>query len=124
MTLNGICRIDGETSVPKDIGGKLRYLHRVPITFPEYGESACRAVQHQSLQFLPVIETISVMDVLGDVAHNRIGASPQTVGECAIHHHPEILCLVNDHMACLPDAVNLLDPLINIGESRQVIEIK
>ena len=64
------------------------------------------------------------MDILGDVAHDRVGAAPETVGQHTVGHHAEILGLINDHMAGLPDAVVLLDPLIKISESRQIIEVK
>ncbi len=65
------------------------------------------------------------MDILGHIPHNRKrAAAAHTVFQRRIRRHPEILRLVNDHMACLPDFLRLLHPLVQIGERRQVIDVK
>ena len=63
------------------------------------------------------------MDILRHISHDRVGAAPQTVLQCSVGHHTEILCLINDHMAGLPDAVCLLNTFVQIGQSRQIIHI-
>ena len=124
MAFYGIDRVDGEAAVPQDPGGKIRDLYSISVAFPEHAEIAGQSPEHQAFQVFPVVQSVSVMDILGDVAHDRIRTVPQAVGERAICHHAEILRLVDDHMACLADAVGLLDALINVGEGCQVIQVK
>ena len=64
------------------------------------------------------------MNVLGNVPHDGIGASSEAIFQRPVRHHAEILRFVDDHMARFPDSVSLFDPLVQISERRQIIEIK
>ena len=64
------------------------------------------------------------MNILGDVTHDRIGTAAEAVVESAVCHHAEVLRLIDDHVASLADTVGFLDPLVNVSECCQVIEIE
>ncbi len=64
------------------------------------------------------------MDILGNVAHDGVGAVLDTEIQHTVGHHAEILGLVNDHMVGFADDLRFLYPFIKIGKSRQVIDIE
>ncbi len=64
------------------------------------------------------------MDVLGDVAHNRIGTAADAGVQDVVGHHAEILCFVDDDMVCLADDFRLLDPLVEVGQCGQVVDVE
>ena len=124
VPLDRVHRIDREIPMFQDAGGKVRDLHGISVAFLQHTEPAGYSLQHQTFQIFPVVQPVSVMDILGDVPHDRVGAVPKAVGERAVRHHTEILRLVDDHMARLADAVRLFDPFVNVGKRRQVIKVK
>ena len=64
------------------------------------------------------------MNILGSIPHDRVGASPHTVVQAPIYHHTKVLCLIDNHMACLPHRIGFLDPFIDICHRRKVVHIK
>ena len=64
------------------------------------------------------------MDVLRDVAHHCIGAAADAGMQGMIGHHAEILCLVDDDMVCLADDFRLFDPLIEVSQCGQVVDVE
>ena len=124
VTDHGLHRVNGEISMAEDLRRKIRNLHGISVALFQQAEAVKGAGEDQLLKLLPVVEAIAEMDILGDVAHDRVGAAPETVGQHTVGPHAEILGLVDDHMAGLPDAVVLLDPLIEVSEGRQIVEVE
>ena len=63
------------------------------------------------------------MNILGNISHNRIGTASEAVGKGRIYHHTEILGLINDDMGGFPDWIDFLNPLVQIGQCRQVVNV-
>ena len=124
MTADRFHRINRKISMPQDFRCKMRNLHRVAVAFLQQPETVWIRGKHQFSQFFPVVQTVSEMNVLGHVAHDCIGTTPETVFQRPVCHHSKILCLVDDHMARLPDSVGFLDPFVQIRKRRQIVEIK
>ena len=124
MALHRFYRIYRKVSMTEDFRGKSGNFHSIPVAFLQYPEGITGAGKKQFLKLFPVIQSPAEMYILGNISHNRIGTAPQTVIQDSVGHHAEVLGLINDHMAGFPDAVCFFDPFINIGQSRQVIQIK
>ena len=117
-------RIDGKIPVAQNLVRICRDLHRVAVAFPQKPKGVIVAGQDESAQFIPVIQAVLKMDILRGIAHDRVGAARQARIHAPVCHHPEVLRLIDHHMACLPDRVCLLDPLVDIGQRRQIIDVK
>ena len=117
-------RIDRKVPMPQNLVCKIGDLHRIPVTLPQNAERIVRAGQNQLFQLLPVVQAVGKMDILRRISHNGIRTVTQTVMKHLVRHHPEILRLVDDHMARLAHGIVFLDPLIEVCQRRQIIDIK
>ena len=124
MPQHRLHRINRKIPVPQDFICKIGDLHRVPVTLPQNAERIVRAGQNQLFQLLPVVQAVGKMDILRRISHNGIRTVTQTVMKHLVRHHPEILRLVDDHMARLAHGIVFLDPLIEVCQRRQIIDIK
>ena len=117
-------RIDGKIPVAQNLVRICRDLHRVAVAFPQKPKSVIIAGQDESAQFIPVIQAVLKMDILRGIAHDRVGAVRQARIHTPVCHHPEVLRFIDHHMTRLPNRVCLLDPLVDIGQRRQIIDVK
>ncbi len=123
MAADRFHRIDGKVSVAQNFSGKAGDLYGIPVTFFQEAECIKCSGQHQLLQFFPVLQAVTVVNILGHVAHDCVGTAFQTVGERSVYHHAKVLRLVNNHMACLLYRLCLVDSLIQIGHRGQIIHV-
>ncbi len=124
MAYNGFHRITGKTSMVKDPGGKIRYLHRIPVAFLQDAEAVHLVGKQEAAQLFPVIQAEAEVNILGHIPHDGIGAGLDAETEYGIRHHPKILGLVDDDVVGLADHFGLLDPFIDVSQGRQIIDIE
>ena len=116
--------VAGKLSVMQDICGKIGYFHRITVAFFQNAKAVSFSGKEQAFQFLPVIQSVSEMDILGNVSHYRIGALPDAEFQHGIGHHSKILSLINYYMVCFTDHLRFFDPLVNISKSSQIVHIE
>ncbi len=108
----------------KDLCGEIRYFYGVPVAFLQYPETVHFVRQQKRPQFLPVVEPESEMNVLGNVSHHGIGAASDAEMKRGISHHTEVLSLIDHDMVRLADYLCLLHSLVQVGQSRQIIDVE
>ncbi len=104
--------------------GKIRYFHGVAVAFFQDAEAVRFIPKQQFSQFLPVIQPVTEMNILGYISHNGIRTGFDAEMQHGICHHPVILCFIDDNVMGFADYLGLLDPFVNIGQCRQVIDVK
>ena len=64
------------------------------------------------------------MNILGYVAHYRVGTILDAEFEHTICHHTKVLCFVDYHMVSFADYFRFLDSFVKVRKRRQVIHIE
>ena len=124
MPDNRLHRITEKTSMMQNIRSKIRYFYRIPVTLFQDSKAVHGICQKQPPEFLPIIQAVAKMNILGDIPHNRISAPPDAEFQRPVCHHPEILGFINYYMMRFTDNLLFLYTRIEIGQCRQIIDIK
>ena len=62
--------------MPQNVGGEIGDFHRITVTFLQKAEGVGGICQQKLTQGFPVIQAVAEVNILGDIAHHRIGTSP------------------------------------------------